>query len=337
MKVSSGLPISHMAFAHWHTDDTEIGVVVAKAAFALTAEGTRPITPPPELHLVDTFTEAPEDSALVNEQDIAPAKPKTDLIIRATARSFQAKPRRDWPVTISIPDRLHYGFHVRGPSRWVKSMLRWKLTQPDPVTDVPLTYAFAYGGKCHEGDTTLYHDRNPAGMGFMTETAAQELDSWLAPQIGLLAEFMDAKPFVPMAVQGAMPIAKAWYPRRSAAGTFDKSWEQDRHPRMPLDYDLAFWNVAPRRLQIGPYLEGNEIVEIAGVSHKRELVTLRLPGAKLALRSLSSPSEPPLVLHLDTVDIDVEKMDDGCATLVLLWRALVPDRDRFAVAEIIRG
>ena len=32
----------------------------------------------------------------------------------------------------------------------------------------------------------------------MTEDAARDVDEWAAPQIGLLAEFMAAKPFDPM-------------------------------------------------------------------------------------------------------------------------------------------
>ncbi|WP_342075630.1 DUF2169 domain-containing protein [Yoonia sp. SS1-5] len=337
MKLSSELPLSHTAFAHWHTDDTEVGVVIAKAAFSLTKDGTSPVTPPPEFVLADEFTEAPEYSPLLHEQDIAPFKPKTDLIIRGTARSFEAKPRRDWAVTVAIPDQLYYGFQVRGPSRWIKMRQGWQLSQADEVTEVPLTYALAYGGHCQEGETTKYFEQNPAGLGFMTETAAEEVDGWPAPQIGLLAEFLDARPFEPMAVHGTMPLAKAWLPRRANAGTFDKEWERDRHPRMPLDYDLAFWNAAPLRLQIAPHMVGNETIEISGLSHRRETVSLGLPGAKLALKSLSNPSEPAIAMALDTVDINVDRIDDGQIDIVLLWRTIVRDRSLYTNAEIIRG
>ena len=337
MKLHSTLPLSHMAFAHWHTDDTEIGVVVAKAAFNLRKDGTAPVTPPPDLMMVDEFDGDPATGPLIREQDIAPSKPRTDLIIRGTARSFEARPRRDWPVTITIPDRLHYSFHVRGPARWIKTMRRWQLSQPDEVTTVPLSYTLAYGGQCQDGDVTTFFEQNPAGTGFMTEAAARHVDGWSAPQIGLLAEFMDIRPFAPMAVHGTMPLAKAWLPRRAAAGTFDAAWERDRHPRMPLDYDLGFWNAAPRRLQLAPYLQGDEVVEIGGMSHKRETISLRLPGARLALRSLATPSADPVAMVLDTVELDVEGIDDGAISVAMLWRAIVPDRDLFAEAEIVRG
>ena len=337
MNLTTALPISHTAFAHWHTDDTEIGVVVAKACFVLSTEGTLPQVPPPELNMVDLFTGDPAETALDYEQDIAPYKPRTDLIIRGHARSFDGTPRRDWPVNISIPDRLNYGFHVRGPSQWLKPGRKWQLSQPDTVTEVPLSYALAYGGRCTEGETTQFFEQNPAGIGFMTEAAASDLDNWPAPQIGLLADFMAASPFEPMAVHGTMPIAKSWLPRRAVAGTFDKAWERDRHPRMPLDYDLGFWNAAPLRLQIGPYLQGDEVIEVTGMSHKNETIALQLPGAKLMLQSRSDPQEPALPMALDTVDLDLDTVDDGQITMTLLWRALVPDRDAFTEAEIIRG
>jgi len=326
-----------MAFAHWHTDDTEIGVVVAKAAFRLSVDGTQPVVPPPPLNMVDIFEGDPANTPLLEEQDIAPFKTKTDLIVRGGAKSYQKQARSDWLVSVSIPNLLTYSFQVRGPSHWEKIGKRWTLSQPEPVTEVPLTYTLAYGGQCGANGDLKSFEQNPTGQGYMTPDGAATVDSWPAPQIGLLAEFMDARPFETMAVHGTMPIAKAWLPRRSQAGTFDKSWERNRHPRMPLDYDLNFWNAAPLRLQVGPYLQGDEVVEVTGMSHQRETVSLKLPGAKLLLQSHSSAQEPQIPMVLDTVDLNLDTVDDGHATMTLIWRSLVSHRDAFFDAEIIRG
>lgn len=337
MKVSSSLPLSCMGFAHWHSDDTEVGVIVAKAAFAIPVGGGPPQVAPTELELGDVFSDDPACSPLIQEQDTAPFKPRTDLIIRGTARSFEGKSCRDWQVGVTIADVLSYGFHVRGPSRWKKSGRSWQLSLPDPVSEVPLTYALAYGGRCTEGEGTCFFQHNPAGQGFMTERAAREQDVWPAPQIGLLAEFMDARPFEPMAVHGTMPIAKGWLPRRSLAGTFDSSWERDRHPRMPLDYDLGFWNAAHPRLQIDPYLQGDEILEIVGISRSRDKVELCLPNARLALVSRSTPQETSLSMTIDSIDLNLETVDDGYVVAKMVWRALIPDRHAYSEAEIVRG
>lgn len=273
----------------------------------------------------------------MTEQDVAPFKPKTDLIIRGSAKSFGGEARGDWPVSVEIPERLYDEFHARGPLKWETSGLSWKLSKPELVSEVPLTCALAYGGSCAEGDTQVFFEENPAGQGFMTEKAARTLDRWPAPQLGLLAEFMGASPFEPMAVQGTMPIAKPWLPRRSNAGTFDAHWERHRHPRMPLDYDLAFWNAANLRLQIAPHMSGDETINLTGMSYGQDTATLRLPGAKLALQSRTYPDLAPIPMALDTVDIDVQSVDEGEISVTLLWRALVPERDKYFEAEIIRG
>lgn len=338
MKLTTNLPISHTNFAHWHIDDSEVGIVVAKATFTLTSDGqVRPLADAPELGFEDIFDGDPAQTPLTVEQDIAPHKPRTDLIIRGFARSFEGVARTDWPVTVDIPDVLHYGFHVRGPSQWEKQRKGWKLSDPMPVNEVPLSYALAYGGQCGEDDTLSFFDENPAGTGHMIEAALDDATSFAAPQIGLLAEFMGAAPFEPMSVMGTMPIAKTWLPRRSLAGTFDSAWERDRHPRMPLDYDLAFWNTAPTPLQIKPHLKGDEKIRVTGVSKTYETVALRLPGALLALRSVSTPDAPLIPLALDTVDLDLAHVDDGGINITMLWRAIVPQRDDYTHSEIIRG
>lgn len=228
MKILTELPISQMAFAHWHTDDTEVGVVVAKAAFALSMDGkTSPQAVPPDLEMGDVFAGNPAASHLVTEQDIAPLKPKTDLIIRGSAQTYDAELLTDWPVKIEIPGKLHHSFHVRGPLHWQKQMMRWQLTKPERVTEVPLTYALAYGGSCEEDEGPVYCDQNPAGLGFMTDDALGKVKHFPAPQIGLLAEFMSAKPTEQLTVLGTMPIAKTWLPRRSLGGTFDENREKN--------------------------------------------------------------------------------------------------------------
>ena len=42
-------------------------------------------------------------------------------------------------------------------------------------------------------------------------------------------------------------------------------------------------------------------------------------------------------MALDTVDINVDQIDDGQIDIVLLWRIIVPDRNLYTKAEIIRG
>ncbi|MDF1628147.1 MAG: DUF2169 domain-containing protein, partial [Parvibaculaceae bacterium] len=168
MKLATTLPLATLFFKHWHTDDTEVGIVVAKAEFVRAVNGAFVALPKaPELELADVFEGDPAASPLTAEQDIAPAKPATDLTLKAVARAPGGEARRDWAVELSVEDRLTHGFHVRGPSLWEKrSARRWTLGHPAPALDMPITYALAYGGLLPEtGETPARsHDFNPAGI-----------------------------------------------------------------------------------------------------------------------------------------------------------------------------
>lgn len=49
---------------------------------------------------------------------------------------------------------------------------------------------------------------------------------------------------------GFGPLGKAWAPRLALAGTYDARWLDERHPRLPEDFDFAYWNGAPADQQI---------------------------------------------------------------------------------------
>lgn len=339
MKLTTAIPVTPVFFKHWHTDDTEIGIVVVKACFMRRPDGGfRSDGKAPELCLEDVFEGDVATSPLLQEQDIAPGKRGTDLLIRAIARSPQGKAMADWPVRIQIADRLSYGFQVRGPSEWRRGLTGWKLTAPELVHEVPVSYALAYGGTAPSGDDKVADDiyeHNPAGIGYATDTRLKAREPFAAPQIGELAEFIAADATAEMGVHGSGPIAKAWLPRRGHAGTFDEDWQQGRHPRMPDNYSLQFWNAAPSVLQLMPALAGNEVVEISGVSHVED-VRIKLPTVGLFLRASTGnvDEEEVLDMVLDTVDIDVTKPDPADHKITMIWRANVEQPNRFLSGTI---
>ncbi|MCO6383328.1 DUF2169 domain-containing protein [Oceanicola sp. 502str15] len=338
MKLSTSLPLATLFFKHWHVDDTEVGIVLAKAEFARGDAGAFGVLPrPPELEMADVFEGDPAITPLLAEQDLAPGKLATDLTVKAIARAPGGEARRDWAVGVEVEGRGSHGFHVRGPSRWSKpSLRRWQLGKPEPVREVPITYALAYGGLLpEEGETPARsHDFNPAGTGFADKAYLDLKSGFDAPQIGELAEFMAADPLAGMAVRGFGPIAKAWLPRRGHAGTFDDLWKRERHPRMPADYDLAFWNAAPGPLQFSPHLTGNEMIRLHGVSHEAAPVEVPLPAVGLVLEAEGDDSVN-VPMHLDTVQIDIAKEDPATHRVLLTWRALLPNPAGFTHGTLL--
>jgi len=369
MRLSTSLPIATMAFRHWHTDDREAEIVLAKARFVPRGDGRfRADQEAPELRLVDEF--APGDAAMAelkHEQEIFPTKPATDILVRGIARAPGGKARPHWDVSVEVVDHLRHAFQVRGPSEWRKGMMGWRMSSPEPVKEVPLRYALAYGGHGPGPDPKgppRAFEMNPAGLGYATEAMLDAGDPVPAPQIGLLGDYMAVRaPGEPMTVCGTMPIAKAWMPRRAEAGTFDDEWEETRHPRMPRDYGLGFWNCAPHQLRADPPLTGDELVRLGGMSGTRHPLEMRLPGvglvvdavagtpeedeAELTAELLSArgidapeaarPDSPPperLRMQVATVELDVQSADPANHSISVVWCLLVEDPARFRKGEV---
>jgi len=339
LQLFSRLPLSPLFFKHWGSDDTEIGVVLAKARFSRAEDGVwLRADPAPTVAFEDRFAGDPAFAALVAEQDIAPGKIGTDLTLEAIARAPDGRPMTDWPVSVTVPGRLHYGFQVRGPSVWRRGGDRlWTRSPPQPVTEVPINYALAFGGRAPgpEGSEVV-HEANPAGIGLVTRERLAAGEEIAVPQIGTLAEFMVADPLAVMTVQGFGPLAKAWLPRRGHAGRFDDDWLRTRHPRMPRDYSLRFWNAAPGPLHLDPPLRGDEAIVVSGISPGPDPVTLRLPGVWCAL-DLAGAERARLAMVLDTVTLDLTDPDPRGHSATLIWRAQVAAPHRFDTAEVISG
>lgn len=337
MKLSTDLPLATMFFKHWHTDDTEVGVVVAKARFWRREDGFFVVDPtPPDLILAEVFMGDPANSPIMYDQDIAPGKAATDLILHAYARSPRGALLTDWPVALRIANRVHYGFHVRGPSQWQNRTTGWRQTVPEPVQMVPITYEQAYGGTAFAkaGDVPDVFQFNPVGMGFATKASLDQGEPFAAAQIGELAEFMQGDPLAPLMVHGFGAIGKTWLPRRSDAGTFDAAWQLARAPRMPPDYSLRFWNAAHRQLQFTDPLKGIEVIEVTGVSHHNPIVSITLPHAALGLHADGDDAAQQRMV-LDTVEIDLRSDTATEHCLHLTWRCRIDNPHRFATGEIL--
>lgn len=334
MHLTTSLPFPHLTFKHWALDDREVSAVIVKGTFGINPDGGLGVTrDQPPIVEVDAFWGEENASSLRAEQELAPAKPCTDVTLNAIARAPRGEALSDWPVSVVVEGRSYYGFHVRGPSEWRKEHGRWQLSAPEPVIEVPIRYELAYGGAAPGDDGPQFHELNPVGRGFVTEKLLTQDDPIPAPQIGDLAEFMAADITSPMMVHGLCPIAKAWLPRRLEAGTFDDAWKATRHPRMPKDYSFAFWNAAPKQLQLNPRLTGGERLILKGFRHDPAPIEFNLPRAGVAAYR-NSPQGPAARLHLTDVQIDISDADAAQHRVTLIWRGLFADPDSIPALHI---
>lgn len=323
MRIENDTPFAAMTFDHWDAESREFSILIVKAMFKRRGTGWSSDGVESALCFEDSYDGDPARSPLLSEQDIAPEKPATDLVLQATAYAPHGAARPDWPVGVSIPGRLDYAFHVRGPTFWQKSWLRgWHQPPPLAVTEVRLDYRLAFGGAvAASGGSEHVHEANPAGIGLADPERMHDESRFPAPQIGTLAEFEAQDITTPMQVQGFGPIARAWTPRRQMAGTYDQNWQTNRHPRLPLDFDPRFWNFAPLPLQITPYLTGDEEIHLRNLHPTRPTDRLRLPAIRPLARL--APAGQTIDLALDTVALDLRGSEDA-HSLTLIWRGRFP-------------
>jgi hypothetical protein len=265
---------------------------------------------------------------------------------KAAFRQRQQAPRRDMHRRIWLDKRLS----VSGPSHFHEGGLMhgWRRSQPVGVTQVPLRWEYAFGGR-----STLWHPKgpqappvfnevcfsNPLGCGWMEHgliAAAQFCKhdlplQWPAPQI----EYPDQLQREPVVAQhpeapldatkmaeaaqkysrrpaGFGNVGRAWAPRLPRAGTYDEVWLEHRHPGLPADFDFGYWNGAPDDQQI-PYLSPQARIELWHLTEPKLTakghLLVDLPGHRaFVLMRLRSGAMLPLPMVTDTVLIDTQEM-----------------------------
>jgi hypothetical protein len=206
-------------------------------------------------------------------------------------------------------------------------MSGWKLSRPEPCTEVPLQYEYAYGGifKHREGEEVF--EQNPVGIGFALAKKADHHVPMLAPQIESPAEPITSLDQTP-APQGLGVIAKAWLPRRKLAGTYDEKWKKERWPELPEDFNFSYYNSAPPDLIYPGYLKGDEKILLKGLS-RDGILAFVLPGYQMGLLLRHEDgSMAPAGLLLDTMLIDVPENK-----VYLTWRATLSLKKTLRVLE----
>lgn len=318
------------------------------------------------LNVEDRYFDAANTGSVRHESDIAPYKPACDVIVNATAHVPGGKPVSAFTVRLTVRQAGHTvidktlavsgerSFEKKAaPSRlvqWTGKLATAGRSQPNPwrlgpaqdATNLPLRYEFANGGECridavgHEAS-----EENPCGRGFARRwyLDAKRLDAVAAPRIHALDKPLTAQQFWHVVNGGTLPapsgmgtVGRGWMPRRALAGTFvDKaSWAADDVPRLPDDFDFAYYNCAPRDQQCA-WLSGEEtftLLNLCSANHPAARVdatgntVLRFALPRQALFLLAADDNAQLMVKrmvIDTVTIEPEE-----GRVELVWRALLP-------------
>jgi uncharacterized protein YjbI with pentapeptide repeats len=271
--------------------------------------GTEPVPiDEPEPVSGDRYQDEDPTKSLLYPSDIAPFKPKADVVVLATAHAPGKRPVLRLPVRIKVGPMVKT-LAVIGPRAWRRHMSDGLgATGPAPFVRVPISYEYAFGG--------VSSKKNPVGRGVDVEDLPQIEDP----------RRLVASPHDVVGPAGFGPLAASWQPREGLVGTFDERWRQDRWPWFPEDFDYGYFNAAPPDQQIEGYLMGDEDLAFENLHPEHGSYRSRLPGRRArcfldegGTYGRNRFREVPLNLDTLWLDLDREKM-------VLVWRGHVPVR-----------
>lgn len=366
-------------------------VVVARMGYTLGSCGADgmasllPMARQSPLATEDLHLDGDTQAGTVQESDFAPYKPRCDVIVNGMAHAPRGQAMPQFLVNLAVQagkkSLIDKSLQVCGErvfrkkgalTRVVQRCARiatvgllkpnsWQLSAPEPFLQLPLLYAYAYGGQCRiEADdcaakdvppairitagTAAAHDScqaNPLGRGFARHwyLDLKHITEVPAPRIMPAAQACTAAQFwqgaggkeLP-APAGLAAIGRGWLPRRALAGNIaeKQQWNVDEVPALPEDFDFAYWNSTPPDQQC-PYLAGLEQFTLTNLC-RHDHPSARIDQRGNTVLRFTLPPQVMCLLLADKNDqllvrrlaIDTVLIDPQAATVELVWRAIVP-------------
>ncbi|MBK9089863.1 MAG: DUF2169 domain-containing protein [Holophagales bacterium] len=105
--------------------------------------------------------------------EIAPRKPKTDVIVLGRAMAPAGDPVRSMTVSVSVGPFRH-SLAVFGDRYWERGAGGLRVTEPVPFREMPVTWTNAFGGKVRTPVGEWPNTDNPEGKGFLMDEADAE-------------------------------------------------------------------------------------------------------------------------------------------------------------------
>jgi hypothetical protein len=251
-------------------------IVAAKGTFDIKPDGSLRLADEQlePLHLPEYNGEA-GFSSLRYDADLVAPKPTTDVVLNGNAYAPKGRPATEFQVSLRLGN-LHKVIKVVGNRRWDRGLTGISPSSAEPVTQLPIIYERAYGGsdlldvdpKKRRMDT-----RNPVGCGLVAQEG-QPLPNFQYPN-GNLEKSGPA---------GYGAIDSFWSPRREFAGTYDKTWERDRMPLLPADWDPRSLLCSPTDQRPDTTLRGGEVVELGNLTPSGVL-RFSLPNVRLTFNT----------------------------------------------------
>jgi hypothetical protein len=254
----------------------------------------------------DEFYNEKDGGSVKFESDVAPFKPRTDIVLVGRACAPKGAPVRALEVLLRV-GRVRKIISVYGDRQWqcLSRLLPDSISEPQPFSAMDLVYERAFGGIDMEGGS--FCEQNLIGCGFFSKRSTKVLDGAPLPNLedpnNLIRTWKDHPKPVGFGFYG-----RAWMPRRSFLGTYDDKWRKERSPNTPEDFRFEYYNGAHPDLQVDGFLKGDEDVELMNLTPEGK-VGFKLPGLSIICNARKS-LEPLEIEPLPEAKGDVEDVED---------------------------
>ncbi len=317
MSTSNQTPFSVFTTPGEGPDNRRVLTIIVKGTFTFEPDSIASVAPEQEpILFADVFSDPESASSLRFEDDLAPFKPRADVVVvgSAVAPGGQAVTSLDVGFAVGPLDKT---IRVIGNRCWLSVLGNISPGEPQPFTKMGLVYESAFGGMDEErGGVCL---DNPVGRGmFGKKTKPRDVDGKRLPNLEDPRQLIKTWKDQP-APAGFGFIAKGWQSRLSLLGTFDEEWQESRCPAMPLDFSFEYYNAAPRDQQVEGYLKGDERVILLHL-RPEERVGFSLPGVRpvVAVTRSGSVLTESVAMNLDTLCLMPSE-----SRLYQVWRGTV--------------
>ncbi len=278
--------------------------VVCKATYALEPGESALAAEQEPVHERDGFWDDDARLSVYKPSDLAPFKPRADVILVGHAYA----PRSE--VVRSLTARLMVGEMEKAVEVFCPRVLgrEGELREGQRWSKMPLRYEYAAGG---------LSTWNPVGIGptAPADSYGQRPLPNLQPPGLRVAQWGDI--FVPT---GFGPISPSWRLRREKLGRRAEGWTDASWTQIALDddFDGEFFQVAPPDQQIEA-LRDDERIVLEYLNQDHPSLATKLPGVH-PRAFVEIPGAPPrdLVMTADTLWIDTDR-----ALVTLTWRGQV--------------
>jgi uncharacterized protein YjbI with pentapeptide repeats len=196
--------------------------------------------------------------------DTGMPKPNAELLVHGSCFAPEGSEVNASRVKVSL-GTISKELYVFGERHWIGGM---GVSEPVPFTEMPVSYANAFGGKDHAP--------NPPGKG--VEAVAGETGPIIPlPNIEYADQLVGSPNDKPRPAS-LNRIDMMCEQRMLNAGTYDQKYIETRMPGFPDDFNYDYFNDAAKDQQTEGFFKGDEQYEIRNMHPLHSIIKGQIPG-----------------------------------------------------------